>query len=99
MKPSLPLLILAGCLATGARAQIPAGASEPNVKHIVVEDDRARISELRVRGVTTRIVVDPKTGIKRSYEIIPNDPSRDPSAAPHSGRGGGGQRVWNVLDF
>ncbi len=72
---------------------------EPQVRRIVVEDERARISELRVRGVTRRVVVDPKTGIRRSYEVIPNDPSRDPSPAVDSNRGAGGQRVWNVLDF
>jgi hypothetical protein len=49
--------------------------------------------------VTRRIVVDPKTGIRRSYEVIPDDPSRDPSAAPDSNRGAGGKRVWNVLAF
>lgn len=113
------LLLLAGGLATAARAQttaarppavpptaapapaVPADAQpgEPQVRRIVIEDERARISELRVRGVTRRIVIDPKTGIRRSYEVIPNDPSRDPSPAVDSNRGAGGQRVWNVLDF
>jgi hypothetical protein len=100
MRPMLLSLLIAGCcVAPAARAQNPAEAGEPQVRRIVVEDERARISELRVRGVTRRIVVDPKTGIRRSYEIIPDDPSRDPSAAPDSNRGAGGKRVWNVLAF
>lgn len=95
----LSLLVAGCCLAPAVRAQSPAEAGEPQVRRIVIEDDRARISELRVRGVTRRIVVDPKTGIRRSYEVIPDDPSRDPSAAPDSARGAGGKRVWNVLAF
>ena len=67
---------------------------------MVVEDDGARIDELRVRGVTKRITVTPKTGTKAAYEIIPADPSRDEPFSARSGSGGAtGQRVWNVLNF
>jgi hypothetical protein len=100
MNPRLPLLLLAGALALGARAQPASPArAEPNVKQIVIEDDGARISELRVRGVTKRIVVTPKHGGKRAYEIIPDDASRDLPQGPAGRRGAAGQRVWNVLDF
>jgi len=58
--------------ATGVR-------SEPNVKHTVIEDDGARIDELRVRGQMQRITVTPKGAIKKSYEIIPADGARDMS--------------------
>jgi len=72
--------------------------SEPKVEHIVVEDDGARIEELRVRGQTQRIVVKPKNA--REYEIVPSASGRDPS----QNRGGqqpgaAGQRVWNLLRF
>jgi hypothetical protein len=71
---------------------------EPQVQHIVVEDDGARIEELRVRGQTQRIVVKPKNA--REYEIVPSTSGRDPS----QNRGGqqpgaAGQRVWNLFRF
>lgn len=103
MRLASLLPMLACSLATGAGAQIPAPAApaptgEPHIKRVVVEDGGARIEELRVRGVTTRIVVTPKGGAK-AYEIIPLDASRDVQYGPKGGRGAAGQRVWNVLDF
>jgi hypothetical protein len=73
-------------------------ASEPNVRHIIIEDDLSRIEELRVRGLTRRISVQPKGG-QAAYEIVPTDPG---SETPNTGRppaGAGGQRVWPVLRF
>jgi hypothetical protein len=96
------LVVLFACgLALGVQAQPePRRSPEPHVKRIVIEDDGARIDELRVRGVTRRITVTPKTGGKVAYEIIPADPSRDEPFTAKSGRSGAsGQRVWNVLDF
>jgi hypothetical protein len=92
--------LLTCCLAFAAQAQEPRRATEPHVKRVVIEDDGARIDELRVRGVTKRITVMPKTGGKVAYEIIPADPSRDEPFSAKSGSGGAsGQRVWNVLNF
>ncbi len=95
------LMLAAGGLALGAQAQQePQRSAEPQVKRIVIEDDGARIDELRVRGVTKRITVTPKTGGKVAYEIIPADPSRDEPFSAKGGRNGAsGQRVWNVLVF
>lgn len=70
-------------------------AYEPSVQRTVIEDDRVRIEELRVRGQVRRLVVQPKVGGMRAYEIEPPDPGRDTTAA----RGGSGQRVWRVLGF
>jgi hypothetical protein len=72
---------------------------EPKVQRLVIEDDGARIEELRVRGQTQRITVTPKGAIKRGYEIIPADGGRDMSYSAGSGRGAAGQRVWHVLTF
>jgi hypothetical protein len=93
-------MLLACSVALGAHAQsaAPAAAGEPQVKRVVIEDDGARIEELRVRGVTKRIVVTPKSGAK-AYEIIPLDASHDQQLGPKGGRGASGQRVWNVLNF
>ncbi|MEO6033143.1 MAG: hypothetical protein ABIP61_14800 [Burkholderiaceae bacterium] len=73
----------------------PADRVEPNVRHSVVEDDGARIDELRVRGHAQRIVVTPKIGPRKSYQILTGDGSREPG----DGQGATGKRVWNVLEF
>ena len=68
---------------------------EPSVQRAVIEDDRIRIEELRVRGQARRLVVQPKVEGARPYEIEPPDPGRDTTAA----RGASGQRVWRVFAF
>lgn len=73
--------------------------SEPAVQRSVVEDDNARIEELRVRGAVRSTVVKPKGAITREYEVIPADAGRDISAGPNSAKGSAGQRVWRVLSF
>jgi len=100
MNPRL-LLVAASVLASQALAQdAPTLPAEPHVRRVVVEDDGARIEELRVRGVTTRITVQPKRTNAAAYEIIPLDPAaRDDLYGPRGSRGAGGQRVWNVFSF
>ena len=73
-------------------------AGEPAVRHTVIEDGRARIDEVRVRGQLQRVTVDPKGGAP-SYEIITGDGSRDLSEGTNTSRGATGKRVWNVLRF
>lgn len=88
----------AGAAAPPAQEAVPAPhgrAAEPSVQRTVIEDDRVRIEELRVRGQVQRLVVQPKVEGVRAYEIQPPDPGRDTTAA----RGGSGQRVWRVLGF
>ena len=98
-------LVLAATLlvcATAGHAQERAGVvsvAEPKVENLVIEDDGARIEELRVRGQTQRIVVIPKRGGRVAYEIITGDGSRDLSAGANTSRGAAGQRVWHVLSF
>ena len=76
-----------------------AGSNEPKVQQTVVEDDGARIDELKVRGHTQRIVVSPKRGGTAPYEIITGDGSRDLGDGANTSRGAAGKRVWNVLKF
>jgi hypothetical protein len=71
---------------------------EPVVQETVIDDGRARIEELRVRGQLQRITVSPK-GRAPSYEIIVGDGSRDFSEGVNTSRGAAGKRVWNVLRF
>ena len=98
MKILFPLACLA-CLQLGGCASAPAPSGtlpgEPVVQRRVAEDDQVRITELRVRGQTQRITVDPKGGNTPGYEINLPAPGGDPSKA----RDGAGQRVWPVLTF
>lgn len=73
------------------------GTPEPKVQLTVIEDDSVRIEELKVRGQTQRISVQPK-GMK-GYEIIPADQGRDMSDSAGSQRGAAGKRVWRVFTF
>ena len=75
-----------------------AAVDEPAVRETVIDDGRARIEELRVRGQVQRITVDPKGPAPR-YEIIVGDGSRDFSQGVNTSRGAAGKRVWNVLRF
>ena len=76
-----------------------ADRSEPDVKHTVIEDDGARIDELRVRGQTQRITVTPKLPGTRAYEIITGDAGRDTFDGTGGARSAVGKRVWSVLSF
>lgn len=90
-------LIGAPCTAQPSAPSAP--TAEPRVQRSVIEDDGARIEELRVRGHTQRIVVSPKRGASAPYEIITGDGSRDLGDGANTSRGAAGKRVWNVLKF
>src|SRR5689334_6133569 len=100
---ALMVLFLLGSLAMAADPEdAPATGrrSEPAVQRVVVEDDGARIEELRVRGQTQRISVTPKGVIRQPYEILPADGGRDLAPSGQAARAGAaGQRVWHVLSF
>ena len=74
-------------------------AGEPKVDQRVIEDDSTRIEELRVRGETRKITVQPKNGKAPAYEIVVGDASHDLSAGANTNRDSIGKRVWRVLDF
>ena len=105
----LPLAVLAALAGSALAAQAqgapaeaktaPAAATEPAVKRSVVEDDNARIEEVRVRGAVRSTKVKPKGAIKAEYEVLPLDAGRDNVEGPHSGKGSTGQAVWRVLSF
>ena len=101
MKRPAPVLIALTLLpaATAHAADAPAPAPgvpaektpEPAVEFTVIEDDGARIEELKVRGEAQSVTVHPKGPLKSQYEIV----------MPRRGSSGGavGQRVWHVLSF
>ncbi len=70
---------------------------DPAVQQTVIEDNGARIDELKVRGRSKRIVVKPKTG--PAYEIIPPGSGSDISQGARGNNGAVGKRVWPVLSF
>jgi len=73
-------------------------AGEPNVKRTVIDDGRARIEELRVRGQLQKVTVAPK-GNAPAYEILLGDGTHTMGDDPGTSRGSLGKRVWNVLKF
>ena len=78
-------------------ADEPKLPAEPATQRIVVQDDGARIEELRVRGLSTSLVVKPKHAAE--YEVVPAPGGRDPSQGRGSSQGAAGQRVWNIFKF
>lgn len=89
------LSCIAAAAALPALAQAPARA-EPEIKRSVIEDDRVKIEELRVRGQVQRITVSPKASGVRAYEIVPPDAGRDASS---QSKGLSGQRLWQLFSF
>ena len=73
-------------------------AGEPNVKRTVIDDSRARIEELRVRGQLQKVTVAPKGGAP-GYEILLGDGAHPIGDDPGTSRGSAGKRVWNVFRF
>ena len=73
-------------------------AGEPNVKRTVIDDGRARIEELRVRGQLQKVTVAPK-GNAPGYEILLGDGAHPIGDDPGTSRGSAGKRVWNVFRF
>lgn len=81
-----------GPAASAARAAAPASGTR------VLEDDRVRIEETRVRGQLRQVTVHSKlTG--GSYEIIVGPGGRDPSQNAAQRADGAGQRAWSLLRF
>ena len=79
-------------------ATVDKDGKEPVVQRTVIDDGRAVIEELRVRGQLVKVTVNPKDG-SPSYEIVVGESARDlPESRTHSG-GTNGKRVWNVFRF
>lgn len=72
---------------------------EPNVKHTIIEDEGSKIDEMRVRGQVTQVIVTPKVGTRKSYEIIVGRGGREPVDGTGGANSAVGKRVWNVLAF
>lgn len=99
LSPLLLAALLQGLWLLPASRALAAEAPEARIEHIVIEDDRTRIEERRVRGETEKVTVQPKNSRAPAYEIVMGDGSRDLMAGPGSNRGTVGQRVWRLLTF
>ena len=98
-QPAEPAAPKAAPGADQVAALEPRDRAEPNIKRTVIEDQGSKIEELRVRGQAQRIVVTPKVGTTKSYEIITDSSSREMYDGSAASRGAVGKRVWNVLTF
>jgi hypothetical protein len=91
------IVLAAAATAPAAAADRPAtAAGEPAVERRVVEDRQVRIEELKVRGETTRVVVQPKAPGAKAYEITPVNGATDPSQGRRSSAG---ERLWRFFSF
>jgi len=79
-------------------AAVDKDSKEPVDQRTLIDDGRAVIEELRVRGQLVKATVHPKDG-SPSYEIIVGDGSRELSEGRNNSRGATGKRVWNVFAF
>ncbi len=102
--PALAQTPAPSAAATPARAIEPgtnpaSRRPEPAIQRIRTEDAGSRIDEVRVRGETQSITVQPKTNVP-AYEVLPSDAAKGGGTAPSTtGAGSAGKRVWNVLKF
>ena len=87
--------VLTEVLAGDERAE----RGEPNVKRSLIEDNGSKIDELRVRGQVQHVIVTPKVGTTKSYEIVVGRSGREPPDGTGGANNAVGKRVWNVLDF
>jgi hypothetical protein len=74
---------------------VPQRGGEPQVRRLVSEDDAVRIDELRVRGVTRKLTVQPKLAGVPAYEIGGNSDGRDATQDRRSD----GRALWQLFAF
>lgn len=81
-----------------SKAEQPATQGGPRVERIRIEDEGARVDEVRYGGVTQSITVQPKANVP-SYEVLPSNGV--PTIPGNSADIGSGQgaRVWKFFNF
>jgi hypothetical protein len=78
-----------------AKATAPAASAPAAFEKKVLEDDKVRIEESRVRGQIQAITVQSKLRGVKAYEIIMPPLGKDPS----QDSGAAGKRTWHLFDF
>ncbi|MDE2614160.1 MAG: hypothetical protein KGL78_12010 [Burkholderiales bacterium] len=93
--PAQAAAAAAAAAAPASAASAPQPAAAVADGHRIIEDDRVRIDELRIRGEVRSITVQSKLPGVRPYEVLVRpggfDPSQDRGAAGHS--------VWSLFSF
>jgi hypothetical protein len=74
------------------------GRRNQKIQNIHVEDNGAKVDEVRYGGQTQSITVQPKANVP-AYEVLPNDGGRERQGQAETGSSGIGARVWNLLKF
>lgn len=110
MRKALALAAAFGCAAAVAAPPAPTPAPPPartnatepaspeaEARLRVTEDDHVRVEELRVRGESRHIRVQPKAPGARPYEIVPPTGAQDPSQ--RGGRPPAGTSLWRMFSF
>jgi starvation-inducible outer membrane lipoprotein len=104
MRALISLCLACACAAAQAQPQEqsqdrPDPRQNQKIQRIHVEDDGARIDELRVGGQTQSITVQPKAAVPE-YEFQSSDLSRSRPADNRDGLSSpASQRVWNLFKF
>ena len=95
-QAAAPVKPAAGAASSAASSAAPSAAPAKAKAHVVViEDDNARIEEVRNRGAVSSVTVHSKVPGVRAYQIHVATPGRDPSQE----RGNAGRRAWSIFDF
>jgi hypothetical protein len=92
---SVPCMAQTSADAAASAASAAAGRIEPKVQRSVVEDDGARIEELRVRGINRSAVVQSKLLGAPAYRIDSSSDGRDVSQDRRSD----GRSLWQLFAF
>ena len=87
-----------GVAPTDAAQTRAEGRRNQKIENIHVEDNGARVDEVRYGGQTQSITVQPKANVP-AYEVLPNDGGRERQGQAETGSSGIGARVWNLLKF
>lgn len=105
MKSALTVVLLCWSLACQAQTAAPAAGTpeatlpqrggEPKVQRLVSEDESVRVEELRVRGITRRLSVQPKLPGAPAYQIGTSTDGRDTSQDRRSE----GRALWQLFAF
>ena len=105
MRALILFSVALACSALQAQAlppdtpQPPDGRRDQKIERIRIEDNGARIDELRVGGQTQSITVQPKANVP-AYEFQPTDLARSRPADNRDGQSSpSSARVWNFFKF
>lgn len=81
-----------------SKVEQPATQGGPRVERIRIEDEGARVDEVRYGGVTQSVTVQPKANVP-SYEVLPSNGAQAIPGNSADIGSGQGARVWKFFNF